>query len=400
MAGRRRRSHLRSIGAAAVALVLAAEVSRLTLAAAYSETRPQLAAKLGPQEPDVLVSAAMAQVGQAAAAGQLPSQFAVDDLHQLGTSAPLKPEPFLVQAAVAEKAGDLLRAERLLIEARRRDPRSVAARYLLADVWLRQNRVIEGLGEMAILARLLRGSALQLVPALAQYAHTPGASGHLRQVLASNPQLKQPLLTALAADPNNLGLITELNGGETNVAGEPAPPWQRRLLSALIEKGDYGEAYALWQRLSGIPASSRPLVFNNDFQRLPAPPPFNWIFASGKAGFAEPDGGKLRVLHYGRDNADLASQVLLLSPGAYRFSAPASGTAASGALAWVLTCLPTGTVLMESPVSTSPPAPPATFEVPTSGCPAQQLELNGRVLDMAQESDLQIAPIGLQRMQP
>lgn len=136
-----------------VAVLLGAEVARLTLAVAFAETRPQLAARLGPSVPDVLVSQAMAQVGEAAAQGQAPPQSAIQRLRQLTRVAPLRADPFLVEGAIAQRDGDIVRAEQLLLEARRRDPRSAAARYLLADLWLRQGRIADGIVEMAILSR-------------------------------------------------------------------------------------------------------------------------------------------------------------------------------------------------------------------------------------------------------
>jgi type II secretory pathway component HofQ len=117
-----------------VAALLAAEVSRLTVATAFAESRPELARRLAPQLPEVLVYDAMAQVGQSAAQGQPPPQSTMETLRLLSRVAPLRSEPLLVQAAIAHRGGDPSLAERLLLEARRRNPRSAAARYLLADV--------------------------------------------------------------------------------------------------------------------------------------------------------------------------------------------------------------------------------------------------------------------------
>jgi hypothetical protein len=216
-----------------VAVLLGAEVARLTFAAEFAETRPQLAARLAPSMPDVLVSQAMAQVGEAAAQGQKPPPSALRRLDQLTRVAPLRPDPFLVEGAIAQRDGDTVRAEQLLLEARRRDPRSAAARYLLADLWLRQGRISAGIVEMAILSRLLPRGSVELVPALSEYARTAGASEQLRRILSSNPQLKQPLLNALAADPDNLQLILELEGQVRRPADAKSPRWQARLLRQL-----------------------------------------------------------------------------------------------------------------------------------------------------------------------
>lgn len=395
----RARSRPPRAGAAAivvVAVLLGAEVARLTLANAFAETRPQLAARLAPYAPDVLVSQAMAQVGEAAAEGRTPPQSAIQRLHQLTRVAPLHAQPFLVEGAIAQRSGDTARAEQMLVEARRRDPRSAGARYLLADLWLRQGRISEGLVEMATLSRLLPTSFVQLVPALAEYARTPGASERLRRILSSDPRLKEPLLNALAADPDNLELILELEGSVGGSSDVKSSPWQARLLNGLIREGAYERAYALWQQLSGF-AGPRPLLFNPDFRRVAAPPPFNWSFASSGAGFAEPENGTMRVLYFGRENATLASQLLLLPPGAYRLSAPVSGGAAPQSLAWTVSCVPTGTQLVELGLGSSSTAA-GIFEVPAGGCPAQTLELKGRAQDMPQESDVRAGPLALERI--
>ena len=368
-------------------------MARLTAAAALAETRPGLAEALAPKSPNALMATAMAEVGQAAAAGQLPPPSAMRRLSELQHRAPLDPQPYLVEAAIAQRSGDMARAERLLVESRRLDPRSAAARYLLADVWLRQGRVTDGLGEMLTLGRLLRGSVVELVPALAEYAKTPGAGAQLAKVLQTNPQLKQPLLSALAADPDNAGLIIELHGASGPADDAKTLGWQNRLLDGLVRRGSYERAYQLWRRFSGV-QGSRPLLFNEDYRQLAAPPPFNWAFASGRGGFAEPGNGSLRVLHYGREDVALASQLLLLPPGRYRFSAPASGSAAAGALAWTLSCAG-GKILFEiSPGE----AVSAMFDVPADGCTAQRLALKGRALDAPQESDIRVGRTSLERV--
>lgn len=380
----------------AVATLLAVEVARLTAAQGLVDSRPELAARLAPNAPAVLDATAMAGVGAAAAAGRLPDERTMAHLNELARVAPLDSRPLLVEAAIAQKEGDLRRAEQLLIEARRRDPRSTAARYLLSDVWLRQGRIADGLSELAVLSRLFRGSAMQLVPALSSYAKTPGAARELRQVLSSNPQLKVPLLNALAADPANARLIQELNEGTARKPSEPPPAWQGVLLEGMIRNGEYGQAQAYWRQLSGVAESHKPLLFNGEFRKLAAPPPFNWRFTSTGAGFAEPGDGSMRVLHYGREAVSLASQLLLLRPGNYRFSVAVQGDAAPGALAWTISCVPSRKSLLQMVVGRSG-GQTASFAVPAD-CPAQRLELLGRASEMPEESDVRLGPASIERI--
>ncbi len=378
---------------ATVAAVLCVEVARLTIAARIAETNPPLAEQLAPDIPPVLVSKAMAEVGQAAAQAATPGRDTLNRLRRVAAAAPLQPEPLLVEAAMAEKAGHLSRAEGLLVQARRLEPRSVAARYLLADLWLREEKVTQGLGEMAVLARLLPGTTVQLVPALSQYAHSPGAPENLKAILKRNPSLKPPLLSALAADPDNADLVLSLAGNDVVAQqGEPRH-WQRQLLDGYVQRGEFDRAYALWRKFAAMPAGSSPLLFNGDFTNSAAPPPFNWRLASTGAGVAEPENGRLRVIFYGRENATLASQMLLLPPGTYRFQAPVTGRPAEGALEWRITCLPGH----QRPLHVALSGAKGAFSIPGS-CPAQVLSLDGRVQDMPEESDITVGPVAVERI--
>jgi len=377
---------------AIVSVLLAVEIVRLTVAGAFAESGVGVAQKLAPRTPPVLVSEAMAEVGEAAARGGMPPPSAIKNLRHLVPVAPLRVEPLLVEAAIAQKAGELERAERLLLEARRRNPRSAAARFLLAQGWLAEGRIEDGLAEMAILSRLLPGSTAQLAPALSQYAQTPGAGARLKTMIEANPRLKGPLLNALAADPDNLPLVLELQGAAAAAGIPESTQWQGTAFTALVANGEYERAYALWRRLSGY-NGPRPLLFNGGFQRVSAPPPFNWSFNSTGGGVADPGDGRMRVIYYGREHAVLASQLLLLPPGTYSLSVAASGTAAPGALAWQLSCLPGNKALMVLRLSQS--SARGRFEVPGSGCEAQMLELRGEALDMPQDSDLLVGPIAI-----
>lgn len=296
---------------------------------------------------------------------------------------------------MAERAGEYARAERLLLQARWCDPRSVAALYLLADVWIREGKVVQGLREMAVLSRLLPGASVQLVPALAEYAKTPGARETLAGMLAENPQLKNPLLASLAADPANADLVVALAGPES---GPPTPDtraWQARLLTGLVNRGEYDRAYALWARFARLPQGARPLLYNGDFRSTAAPPPFNWSLTGSAAGFAEIDKGYLRILYYGRADSALASQLLLLPPGTYSFAAPASGQIAANALTWMVTC--SGAKAPLAQVRVGPGTSGLSFTVPASGCRAQMLQLNGHQLDSPQDSDVRIGPATIER---
>lgn len=371
-----------------MALLIALTAVRLTIA----NQQLGIASKLAPFAPDSLASRVMQEVGEVAAKGGNPGSGTMERLRLLTATSPLRPEPFLVQGALAARIGDYDRAEKLLMEARARAPRAAAARYLLSEVWLRQGKTREALREIAILARLVPGARAPLVASLSDYARAPGAPAELAGILADNPELREPVLETLAEDPANAELVVAIAGAGSS-SGSRSQVWQSRLLQGLVARGAYGRAHQLWRQFAGIRQEARPLVFNPSFERLNAPPPFNWSYSSSSAGLAEPADGKLRILYYGRQNAVLASQLLLLSPGRYRFSTPVEGQLSSGALVWSIKCVEGSTSLMELRLGG---VAAGSFSVPP-GCPAQMLELRGQMQDMPDDTDVRVGPANMQR---
>jgi hypothetical protein len=393
------RSAPRSLAAVAVigllAVLLGIEVARLTVANRVAEDDPALAARLAPASPDVMTSSGMTEIGRAAVAGGNPDDATLRQFRSLAKWAPLTPEPFLVQAALAERAGDLRRATLLLKEARLRDPRSKPAVFLLADVAMRQNRVVDALTNIAILARLVPGGSMQLIPSLAQFARTPGAEQQLSGILRDNPKLKRPLLISLANDPANAALVISLAGDDAKSTDVESISWKARVVSGLVARGDYGRAYSIWRNFAGLPANDSPLLYNGDFRRTPAPPPFDWTYAAGSGGLAEPDSGRLHVLYYGREDFILAYQLLLLPEGSYQLRSPLSSTNVAQALSWVVTCAKSDTELLDSPIGGGI----LKFSVPDN-CEAQTLKLVGLASDVPQDIDTQIGPVSLVKATP
>ena len=100
--------------------------------------------KIWPTHPTVLADRIMADVGRTAANGRTPEGIRGAALQRLAHKAPLAVEPFLVEDALAQLAGRDRTAEKLFVEARRRDPRSPAVRYFLGSRYLQTNRIRKG----------------------------------------------------------------------------------------------------------------------------------------------------------------------------------------------------------------------------------------------------------------
>ena len=375
--------------------VLAASVFivRDAIVARNGEESPE-ARRLWPSNPDVLSSKIMAEVGQAAARRGDPSPATMAEVKQLAIAQPLSPVPFLVHGALAVRKGDYARAELLLLEARQRAPRSSAARYMLADLYLRTGRALPALGEIAVLNRFLPGAATQLAPALAAYATNPGGLQQLKAIIASYPELEPPLMTQLGSQPGTTPLILNLTSSPSpkRVPGD----WQRLTVNGMLAQGDYAAAYTVWSRFAGVDEPPT-TIFNPQFEDVPAPPPFNWEFAPTKAGIAEPKSNHLDVLYYGREDAGFATQVLLLAPGRYRLSMGL--TAREGdpqALAWTVTCVTASEhPLFELPLKGVQPT--GEFVIPPN-CPAQRLQLIARASESAERADLSIGGLQLTRL--
>ena len=376
-----------------VSVLLATQVARLTVAARVADDDPAYALRLAPLSPGAQISAGMAEVGRAAARGTNPGEVTLDRFRNVAGNAPLRSEPFLVEAALADRAGNFRRAEVLLKNARLRDPRSAPALYLLADVSMRQNDIAGALSYMAVLARVLPGAAVQLIPSLAQFAQTPGAEKQLATILKANPKLKRPLLIALSTDPRNASLVMVLAGSDAASTDVEARSWKARLVQGFIQQGDYASAYRFWKNFAGLRGNNSPLLFNGEFGLTPAPPPFDWTYFSGRTGLAEPGGGKLHVLYYERENSSLAYQLLLLAPGTYRLRSPVSDIGAAKALKWTIRCEASGKQILNASLG----GEALQFSVPPS-CEAQMLTLVGQSQEAPQDIEVQIGPVTLERI--
>ena len=384
-----------------LALVAAYQVARSAMVTAFVARQPELAARAWPGHPRVLLAGAMGEIGRSAAAGQAASPATVAQAMAAARRGPLLTDPFLIQGAAALSKGDTAAAEALFREARRRDPRSAAARYFLAQQYLMSGRPLEGLAEAAVLTRLVSGGASALIPGLVQYAHEPGAVPKLRQMFAANPGLGDGVMAELARDASNASLLMELAGDEVGTDKAAIPDWQARLVASLIERGDYAEARALWLRMSGLRVGTDGL-FNPQFARLAAPAPFNWTLASGKFGVAEPlPSGKLQLIYYGRDNAEFATQLLMLAPGPYELTMQVRREGAGDGpshLGWTLTCQPGKRRLLDLPLAKADAAGALAgrFTVPAD-CPAQWLVLGAVAPEFARSEQVTISNLKLTR---
>lgn len=386
---------MRALLVAPAALLAGFYVLRVALVGAFAASAPGRAAAIWPGHPVVILQSGLAEVGRTAMAGANPDPALVNQLLEAYRKAPLAPEPYLVRGVQAQSAGDDALSGRAFVAARNSAPRHVAARYFLADHYLRTGQTEAGLKEISALARLVPQGVTNVAPYLAAFARTPGGARHVRTAIHRQPQLEGALLNVLAADPANHDLILGLWSGR---GGAEARIWQARLLDALVEARQYDRARAAWLRFTGADANKDDLP-GSGFEPG-GMPPFGWSFASGPAGVAEPEAdGGLHILYYGRDQLVLASKLITLAPGRYRMSLKVSrGAPGADALSWAVVCQPASTPLASGDLSNvgKGGAIGASFAVPLN-CPAQRIELVGTPPQSPQQVDVTVSELLLLR---
>ena len=377
-----------------VAVLLAGQVVR-TAVVAKPSVRSTIGARLWPSHPSVVIDLTMAEIGARAALGQSPPPETLRRVEEIASKAPLAPEPFLIKGALAQVQQQQEQAERLFVAARTRDPRSVAARYFLAERYLRTGRIALALGEIAALSRLFPEARAQFGPALAAFSRMPGSQPQLRSFFRSSPEMEPLVLLSLAEDARNAELIMALWGGRRPGAGEARPEWEAKLLGKLVEAGQFTKAHATWRRLASV-NPDRASVFNRGFRKVPAPPPFNWRLASAGAVVEPAAGDQLQVIYYGREDVVLAEQMLVLPPGRYQLAMAIAGPLGDGSeIVWTLTCVPGTEPVLRLPVDRTGPIG-GTFAVP-EGCPAQRLALVGSAGEFSQSREFTVGRFSLVR---
>ena len=377
--------------AVAALFVLLAGFQIVRTAIVNDGRHPGLSTRLWTAHPTVLRADAMRGVAEAGIAVGPPSAGTTAALDRIAREDPLSADPFLVQAALAVRKLDYRRAEALLVEARRREPRSPATRFLLADLYLRSGRPIPAMNEMAVLNRFVPASAAGLAPALAAYASDRRTLPQIKNILRTYPELEDPLLSQLSTDSRNAGAVLAL-ASPKRPGALAAPPWQAQLLGQLVANGQYRRAHEVWARFAGV-EDQRSGLFNPTFDKSSAPPPFNWELSQGSGGVADAQSGGLNLLYFGREDLSLAQQILLLAPGSYSLSMTVSGRFAGNRIAWVATCLPANRPVLNLAL-TKAGAVVGKFSVDTS-CASIRLALNAEGTEFPERSEFRVEQLQL-----
>lgn len=381
---------------AGLALLLLAVAVVANAAVDYWSPRdPARANRWWPGHPRAELALAQVEVGRIAAAGHAPGKALFERLARVAVRSPFAVEPLLAHGVAAQQAGQAQRAQRLFLIAEQRRPRELASHYFLAEAYLREGKVEEGLHQLVRLARLAPNGITSIAPFVADFARSPANWPRMREILDREPALASPVFGALASDPANVPAVLALARGPER---SPGAAWVQVALAAQIEARRYAEAHRLWARLSGLGEERGALVHDPGFRDSAAPPPFNWQLAQSAIGSAERRPGQgLHVLFYGSQSGSLARQMLLLAPGRYRLVTRNRGRLADPrALSWTVSCVSPASVLADIPVKAGM-AIDQVFAVPAN-CPAQWLSLDARAQDIRGDSEIRVPFVRVERV--
>jgi hypothetical protein len=375
-----------------VALLIDVQIVRNAAVLSSAPSKPSIAARFWPSHPATEISLSMTEIARAARDRRPvpPSIFTMID--DAASKEPLAPEPFLVRGVKAQLAGDGAIAQRAFEAAQWRDPRSLPAAYFLANRYFRTGDLENGLREIAALGRLSPNGFSSVAPYLAAYAANSANWPSLRRLFSANPGLYERTMVVLASNAATAPAVLALAN-----PNEKKAEWLPPLLNTLTGAGEYAEARTIWQKMTGARLLPGQLLYDSSFTDGTSPPPFNWTLSSSTVGLAERQaGGRLHLIFYGQEDGFLASEMLLLPPGAYRLSMLLLGDPARAhSLTWSIWC-----DKMLEPIASVTLDAAATrgwrFEVPKD-CPAQWLKLSGVSSDMPQQSDVTVAALKLER---
>jgi hypothetical protein len=321
---------------------------------------------------------------------------------------PLAYEPFFVAARAAEQAGRFEEATRLMEEVRRRRPSFSPARLHLMGYYGRSGRHRDALLEADVAMRLSPEAQKHIVPLLADMLPYREAREGLARSLAANPAWRADFVDTAkkkARPEDAAALLQEVRRlrpphGTALEAG--------LLVETLVRVGRYAEARRAWTGLLSAADRGRlGLVFDGEFAGSAAPGPFNWSFPSTPVGRAEiaraagREPAQLSLSHFGGAPADLAEQVLVLTPGRYvlTLDAKADRPEISGEVFWRVGCLGSATelgILRLQKFGANFARHQLAFTVP-AGCAAQKLAVGASPGDLAQPVNVSFARLKVTR---
>jgi hypothetical protein len=370
-----------------VAAFIAADTTGHNLAG----SDPDAALLLAPWEPVALDERAQRQLSSPG--GELEP---VEDLARRALVVdPLDSRALSLLGMVAERKGDLVRAETLISLSAARTWRNPEAHVWLFGQAIRRGKFEDALVHADGLLRLYPGSSptafsisATTFPILALFGLDPGGLAALEGALAAHPPWRHEFLSRVVVNGANDRLMTQLYRSLTRSNQPPTASEMKPYLERLIQAGRFDEAYQEWRTTNSQAETPAPYPYNGNFEAPFDGSPFNWVFdfvSGAEIQITEaPDGEKSRALRVefsgARASLGRVGQLLMLTPGNYRLELgeKASSLRTERGLVWQISCAESRSVLAEtSPLTGTVPWThlKVKFTVPASDCQAQWLKL-------------------------
>jgi len=351
---------------------------------------PRLALRLAPGAPEVL---------RRAAEGELLQEDWKDAAwlsdRSLG-AAPFNARALRVRGLAEARTGDPRRADQLLTLAGNWSLRDDPAHAWLVEHRLRQGSYASAFGHADTLARRRRDLHDQVFDLFSTAAlEDSRAIPALVDLLAADPPWRTAYLVALQRKEDADALLLSLGVALQATKAPLTDAELSRIYRGWVRERRYAAVGALRREL-GRPALA-PEVQNGDFS-LPVEAqlsPLGWTLGAAAGLVVQiteddlaPENRALRIDFDGYRTAPVASQLLLLQPGAYTFSVRyRRENVSSASFEWVLTCVEGGAPLMRSRLPETTRGADtewrdlrADLKIST-GCTAQRLRLAPRAAD-------------------
>ena len=312
------------------------------------------------------------------------------------------------------KPDDISNAQRLATMALGKEPANAAAARNLGLTYSLQGKNAAAARAFAYSERMSRRdlpTQLWLIESRVQAGDIAGALRHYDRAMrvsldsrdmlmatmvsaAQDPVVADVLKTIVAARPNWWSRFVDVLVGQSQGADaiarilsalhlDPADPDQGRQLGIglrhMVDLGAAPQAYALYRQVRVFPEGRMSLLRGGDFEVAGLLTPFEWQLTDGadRQGIREArDGaeGQFALSLYGDRAGEVARQLMILSPGAYRLSGLA-GSVSEGAPqpSIAVVCAKDAAVLTSIALPRGSRTRFAgTFQVP-AGCAAQWL---------------------------
>jgi hypothetical protein len=355
-------------------------------------TSPKLVRSIAPFAAD----AAIEQTARSQCFGlsdRCPPDTARTIAGELAAAAPVSPTPFEMIALQTLAAGDVQAAEVYAGTAIQRNPRSLVGLAVLADVAAARGDAPAQIDRIEKILALRRADPTPLLRVLAELAYTPDGMNLLRGVLAKEPEWAFSMVQNIdvaRADPKQIAEI-----------GRDLPEARAWLMVRLNLAYAPPVVFEQWLLMTGISPADVTWPFNPRFEKLAAPPPFNWTAQTKEAEFSPTDG--LYVSQSGRSQGVIVSQMMFLPSGRHRLETSAAGESRQGkaGLAWRIKCVegqPLGEVRLADLTAKSKVFN-FDFEVPATGCAAQIISLDGLAAEFPKRTRTTIASISINTIQ-